>query len=275
MIDEYRDVRMDLMSSRDVQSYLKKNDMVILPVGCFEMHGPDIPLACDTFTIWAQSLLLGKEWGCLVLPPVFYSFPGASGLWPGSVEISCKVTMEYIKEIAMGLIRGGFKRIVLCGTHGPLKGMFYCVMEDIYLATKVIVTYVIPPLMPDDLMMEKLGYTRGEDILLAASLKIMGLHGVYDPSSIIDKPQEFPLSVVSELRKAKAEVPWTFAKDYQHTGLRKQVSLDHVDTAIEVMKEAARRIKDFPQHFARYQQEMKELWERAPWKDEDVWTKTK
>ena len=45
--------------------------------------------------------------------------------------------------------------------------------------------------------------------------------------------------------------------------LRKQVSLDHVDTAIEVMKEAARRIKDFPQHFARYQQEMKELWERA------------
>ena len=75
MIDEYRDVRMDLMSSRDVQSYLKKNDMVILPVGCFEMHGPDIPLACDTFTIWAQSLLLGKEWGCLVLP-LFLSLLG-------------------------------------------------------------------------------------------------------------------------------------------------------------------------------------------------------
>lgn len=271
-VEEYKNLRMDLLSSRDVQSYMSKNDMVILPIGCFEMHGPDMPLGCDYFHAWGQAIILAKEWECLVLPPVIYTFPGASGPWPGTVEISCKITMEYIKEIVMGLIKAGFKRIVLCGTHGPLKSMLSCVIEDIYLATKVVVMHVMPPLMPEDLMREKLGYLRGEDILLAASLKILGMHGVYDPSSIVDKPQEFPFETIAELRKANAVMPWTFVKDYQHTGLRKKVTLKDVDTAIEIMKEAARCIKDFPEHFAKYQKEMKELWERAPWKGADVWT---
>lgn len=97
----------------------------------------------------------------------------------------------------------------------------------------------------------------------------------YDPATREDRPQEFPLPSVKNLRKAKAEVPWTFAKDYQHTGLRKQVTLDDVDTAIEIMKEAVKRIKDFPEHFAQYQKEMKELWAKEPWKDRAAWTQTK
>ena len=55
--------------------------------------------------------------------------------------------------------------------------MFYCVMEDIYLATKVIVTYVIPSLTPDDLMMKKLGYTRGRHPAGCFS-KDTGLQGI-------------------------------------------------------------------------------------------------
>jgi creatinine amidohydrolase/Fe(II)-dependent formamide hydrolase-like protein len=275
MSDEYRDVRMDLMSSRDVQGYMQENDMAILPVGCFEMHGPDMPLATDSYHAWAQAVLLAKEWRCLVLPPVMYTFPGGSGPWPGTVNISTRITMEYIKEIVMGLIKAGFKRIVLCGTHGPLKSILYCVMEDIFLETNTVITHIIPPLMPDDLMQEKLGYLRGEDILLAASLKILGLHGAYDPAAREDRPQEFPLPSIKKLKEAKAEVSWTFSRDYQHTGLRKQVTLDDVDTAVEIMKEAAKRIKDFPEHFAQYQKEMKELWTKAPWKDRNTWTQTR
>jgi len=69
MLDEYRSVRMDLMSSRDVQEYMQDNDMVILPAGCFEMHGPDMPLATDSYHSWAQAILMAKEWNCLTLPP--------------------------------------------------------------------------------------------------------------------------------------------------------------------------------------------------------------
>lgn len=274
-MNEYHDVRMDLLSSRDVQDYMKKNDMVILPVGCFEMHGPDMPLGCDSIHAWGQAILLAKEWECLTLPPVIYTYPGASGPWPGTVEISTRVTIEYIKEIVIGLSKTGFKRIVLCGTHGPLKSILFCVIRDVYMETNLIVVHMVPPLMPEDLMREKLGYLRGEDILLAASLKILGLHGVYNPSSAVDKPQEFPFEIIKELNKANVSLPWTFSKDYQHTGLRKEVTLNDVDTAIEIMKKAAQRLKDFPDHYAHYQKEMKLLWEGEPWKRPDIWTRAK
>ena len=117
----YQDVRMELMSSRDVQKYLKKNDLVILPVGCFEMHGPDIPLGCDTFIDWSMALLLAREWKCIVPPPVYYTFPGASGPWPGTMDIPVHTAGEYVKAIIHVLLKRGFKRIVLCASHGPLE----------------------------------------------------------------------------------------------------------------------------------------------------------
>lgn len=275
IVNEYRDVRMDLMGSRDVQRYLKERDMVILPVGCFEMHGPVMPLGCDSFHAWGQALILAKEWECLTLPPVFYTFPGASGPWPGTVEISNRVTIEYIKAIVLSLIKTGFKRIVLCGTHGPLKFTLNCLLRDIFMETNIIVFFIAPQMMPEDLMQEKLGYLRGEDILLAASFKILGMHGVYDPSSKVDMPIEFPFNTNSDLSKANVSVPWTFSRDYQHTGLRKKVTLADVDKAIDVMKEAAARLKNIPETFSKYQEEMKDLWTRAPWKDPDVWTETR
>ncbi len=275
MTNEYWDVRMDLFSSRDVQNYLKEKDMVILPVGCFEMHGPDMPLGCDSFHAWGQALILAKEWGCLTLPPIFYTFPGASGPWPGTVEISNSVTIEYIKAIVLGLIKTGFKRIVLCGTHGPLKFMLNCLIRDIFMEANVVVFFIAPPMMPEDLMRGRLGYLRGEDILLAASLKLLGMHGAYDPSSKVDKAQEYPFDTIADLSKANVSVPWIFSRDYQHTGLRQKVTLNDVDKAIEIMKEAAGRMKNIPESFARYQEQMKDLWTRAPWKDPDVWTDTK
>jgi creatinine amidohydrolase/Fe(II)-dependent formamide hydrolase-like protein len=272
---EYQQVRMDLMSSKQVQHYLRKNDMVVLPVGCFEMHGPDVPLGCDSFHAWAQAILLADAWECLCLPPVYYTFPGASGPWPGTVDISNRITMEYITEIVLALLKGGFKRVILCGTHGPLGQMLGCVIRDVYQSTRNVVVHVKPPTMPEDLMMKELGYKRGEDILLLASLKLLGLHGAYDPATKIEKRQEFPFQTIAALRKHRVSMPWTFAKDYQHTGLRKKVKLTDADTGIKVMKQGVERMKDFPKYFAKYQKEMKDLITQQPWKKATVWTKTK
>jgi len=51
--------------------------------------------------------------------------------------------------------------------------------------------------------------------------------------------------------------------------------MNDVDTAIEIMKKAAQRLKAFPEHYAHYQEEMKLLWDSAPWKKTDIWTRIK
>ena len=271
---EHRSVRMDLLSSKEVANYLKRNDMVILPVGCIEMHGPTIPLGCDAIHAWATSILLSEKWKCLVAPPVYYAYPGASGPWPGTVDISPEITVEYLKEIVLAFLKGGFNRVVLCGTHGPLNFIFGMVVRSIYQKTGKVVVGIMPEVMPEDLMRRELGYSRGEDILVLASLKILGLHGVYDPKSNVEKQIEFPFHTIFYLKKYGGNsslIPWCFKSDYQHTGIRKCVKLKDADKAIMVMKKAIERMEPFPKYFKRYLKEMEMLEKDKPWK-KDKWS---
>jgi len=269
----YQHVRMDLMSSKQVARYLTDNDMVVLPVGCCEMHGPKVPLSCDTFHAWASALLLADVWGCIVAPPVHYAFPGASGPWPGTVDISPEVSVAYLKEIVKALLKGGFKRVVMYGTHGPLSAMYQMVIRSIYQQTRqVVVAMMSPHLMPEDLMTEALGYKRNEEILVLASLKLLGLHGAYDPAGDVEKAQSFPFDTIGAMKKHGAAVPWIFSADHQHTGFRAGMTLDDADKAIEVMKTAAARMADLPDNFAQYQKEMADLTADPPWESDDVWS---
>jgi creatinine amidohydrolase/Fe(II)-dependent formamide hydrolase-like protein len=273
---EHGSVRMELMSSKEVQAYLRKNDMIILPVGCFEMHGPDIPLGCDSFIAWAQSILLADVWGCLTLPPVFYTFPGASGPWPGTIDISTRVTQEYVSAIVRALLKNGFGRIVLSGGHGPLRFMLESVIRDLFQETGNIVIHLGPDgLLPSDVMEKEFGYPCGEDIMSLAALKILGLHGAYHPGTRGCDSTRPPFESLTKLKSYGAVVPWTFSRDYQHTGLRGEVKLDDASKAVKIMEQAAARMKDLPETFAQYQEDMKKLYADTPWNREDIWTETK
>lgn len=269
---KHRSVRMELMSSKEIGAYLKENDVVILPVGCIEMHGPKIPLGCDAIHAWATAILLAEKWKCVTLPPIYYAYPGASGPWPGTVDISPEITQEYLKQIVKALLRGGFKRVVLCGTHGPLSFIFQMVIRSIYQETSEVVMALLPQVMPDDLMEDEFGFRRGEDVLVLASLKVLGLHGAYDPESDIERPMEFPIETIGQLKKYGASVPWLFAADYQHTGLRKGITLEDADRAIGVMKKAIDRMPQLSELFAKYQKEMKKLTRDKPWLKDDIWS---
>jgi creatinine amidohydrolase/Fe(II)-dependent formamide hydrolase-like protein len=272
----YHNVRMDLMSSRQVQQYLRKNDLVVLPVGCFEMHGPDIPLACDTLVAWAQALLLATEWKCLALPPIYFTFPGASAPWPGTVDIPVDVTVNYISAVVQALQKNGFKRVVLCGSHGPLNFILENVVRDIFQKTGQVALHIKPWNAASEAMTKELGYGSGEDVLVLGSLKILGLHGAYHPESKVNKPMEFSFPSMAALKKLHAAaMPWTFGRDYQHTGLRTGVKTADADKVVAAMRKVARDHKDFPKHFAQYQKDMEKLYKQQPWKKAGIWTKTK
>jgi hypothetical protein len=271
----YRHVRMELQTSREVQEYLAHNDLVILPVGCFEMHGPLVPLGCDGFHAWAQGIILADTWKCLTLPPVFYTFPGASGPWPGTVEISTRATQDYVGAVVEALLRNGFRRVVLCGSHGPLRPVFECLVRDLFTRTGQIALHLNPRLFPREEFTAALGYPPGEDAMTLASLRLLGWHGAYDPQCAVEKWGDMPFESLAELRKWDVALPWTFNRDYQHTGLRACLKLEDADKIIAVMTEAAAAYAGLPAAFARYQQDMAALHEEAPWKRAEVWTETR
>ncbi len=273
-MNEYDKVRLDLLGSKAVQKYQKSNDLIILPVGCVEMHGPNIPLGCDAINAWAAAIILAKEWNCLVAPPIYYTYPGASASWPGTVNIMPEISQEYIKAVVKALIKNGFKRVVLYGTHGPLNAMFTIVIRSIFNETGDIVAALQSNMMPEDLMKEKLGYLRGEDILVLSSLKILGRHGVYDPKCKVNKPMEFPFQVIADLKNfgGSGLVPWVFKADYQHTGFRRGIKMSDADKGVAVIKLTAKRMKNFPAALKTYQKQMAKLMKSKPWLKDKIWS---
>ena len=270
----FADVRMELMSSRQVQQYQRRKDLVILPVGCFEMHGPLVPLGCDTFLDWAMGLLLARQWKCLCLPPIYYTFPGASGPWPGTVDVSNRVTIDYIQAVVLSLLKNGFRRVVIVGSHGPLGAMAQCVIRDIFQSTGQAVLHV----QPYSIIlrkMEEAGVPFGEPGVVLGAMKLLGLDGAFDPASDVDRPLEFPLPSIGDLRKCQAQMPWIFSKDYQHTGINSKLKAEHAGQIAAAMGQAAEAMKDLPRHFAKYQKEMAQLYKSKPWSQEKVWTRTK
>ena len=273
MVDP-RDVRMDLLTSKEVAEYTKRSDLVILPVGCFEFHGPKVPLACDAINAWAAGILLAERWRAICAPPVYYTYPGASGPWPGSMDVSPDITQEYIKEIVCGFLKNGFGRVVLCGIHAPLQWMLENVIRSIYQDTGQLVLSLMPRMLDNALMTEKLGYRGGEDVTTLASLKVLGLHGAYDPAVDVaeDKTTGSPLESLTGLWSRGANVAWLFNADHQHTGIRKGLKLEDADRILQVMSQAVENMADIPELFAQYQKDMTRLDKNKPWNRDDVWS---
>ncbi len=271
----YSKYRMDLLGSKAISEYMRKNDLVILPVGCFEMHGPNIPVACDTFIDWGFSLLLAEEWKCLVFPPVYYTYPGATADWPGTVNISIGATTAYLKEVVNAIYKNGFKKIVLVASHGPNSFMLMSLIRDYFQETGRVVAHFNPydKLFPDAECKKSLGYSAGEDIIVLAGMRILGLDSSYDPRNKKDLPMSYPKNNYGKLNKMAVALPWLMDKDFQHTGIRSCLKSSDADKAVAIVKKAVKTYRGFPKDFAKYQKEIAAQVRKKPWAKPSIWSR--
>ena len=268
---KHRNVRLDLFSSKEAAEYLRGNDLAILPVGCFEMHGARMPLATDALEDWAMGLLLAEAWKCVCFPPIFYIYPGASAPWPGTIAIAPEISIEYVKAVALSAIKGGFKRLVLCACHGPMRFMAQVIIRSIHLETGHVVVHLNPYAKVQNAFQQEFGF-EGEDVMVLGALHVLGLDGAFDPSVAVEKPMEYPLPEIGGLKEGGVEVPWIFSKDYQHTGLNPRLKPEHAARAAQVLQRVAGDHAAVPGLFATYQEKMKQLYEDKPWDSPGTWS---
>jgi len=267
----HRNARFDLLSSKEAAEYLKGNDLAILPVGCFEMHGPRMPLATDAYEDWAFGILLAEQWKCVCFPPIFYSYPGASAPWPGTIAIDPEITIAYVKAVAMAAVKGGFKRLVLCASHGPMGFLAQSIIRSIHLETGHLVVHLNPYPKVQEALKKEFGFN-GEDVEVLGALHVLGLDGAFDPTLQVEKSMEFPSSEIAGLKAQGISAPWTFSQDHQHTGLNPRLKPEDAARAAEVLQRIAREYTDVPELLASYQGKMKQLYEDKPWDSPEIWS---
>ncbi|MFR3568970.1 MAG: creatininase [Paraclostridium sordellii] len=100
----------------------KEKDVVILPVGSVEQHGPHLPLFTDTIISEGFAKLLGERVNGIVMPAINYGYksqPASGGgpLFPGTIDLNGKTLIYLVMDILEELIRDGVKKIAIVNSH--------------------------------------------------------------------------------------------------------------------------------------------------------------
>jgi creatinine amidohydrolase len=124
------------MTWEEVAEKLKRTDLIIVPVGSTEEHGPHMPLAADTIQGVEVSrrvvASLATEGIHAVAGPAIpfgvslhlMDFPGTITLTPATLE-------TLIKEVCGSLIKHGFRKIVLLVSHNENVGAVYAATQEV------------------------------------------------------------------------------------------------------------------------------------------------
>ena len=129
------------MLNSEVQDYLQRNDIIIVPVGTTEMHG-GFPLDCETVISEAYALKMAENCDGLVLTGLPYFYAGATASGRGTVQVSIRQGIDYLGAIARSLLRLGFKRQVYISFHGPAHMTICPMIRDFYDETGVPILYM-------------------------------------------------------------------------------------------------------------------------------------
>lgn len=105
------------MDWTEVDEYLKDNDVVLVPIGSMEQHGPAAPLGLDTYVSIALVKDVAKQTGVISTPPIWFGDSTHHLGFPGTISIKTETLTEYVKDVIRSLAKHGFKKIVIVNGH--------------------------------------------------------------------------------------------------------------------------------------------------------------
>ena len=112
---------------KQVEANRRQNDIVLIPVGCTELHGAHTVSAMDT--LFVSHIVEGvrrytARRGApvnLALPPLMYGGHPYHHLgMPGTVVVREEVVRELMIDVMLGLWNDGFRKQIIVNNHGQL-----------------------------------------------------------------------------------------------------------------------------------------------------------
>jgi creatinine amidohydrolase len=129
------------LTNTEIEEYLKRNDVIFIPVGNVEVHG-GFPTDCEYVGPLAFAQKMAEEADGLVLPNLSYFFPGGTVVAKGTVYITPSEGQAYLKAIARSLLRQGFRRQIYLTDHGPSPQTLSPLVREFFDETKDPILYI-------------------------------------------------------------------------------------------------------------------------------------
>lgn len=119
------------MTVPEVQDFLTRSDMVLIPVASLEQHGLHLPIGTDYINGVEQAKLIAQEVDVLVAPILL---PGQSPYhmgFEGTITLPSTLIQEVYVEAVKSLIQHGFKRFLIMNAHGGNRAITTFIVDRI------------------------------------------------------------------------------------------------------------------------------------------------
>lgn len=118
-MDKPNGIYFQTMTSKQVGERLKKDDIIIIPIGSTECHGAHSPYGEDTFIATRIAESVAERTGCTVAEPLWYgSHPYHHMGMPGTIIVPEDIFHSMIRTMIAGFWNAGFRKQILLNAHG-------------------------------------------------------------------------------------------------------------------------------------------------------------
>jgi creatinine amidohydrolase len=110
---------------REVGRAVEEERVPIVPIGTLEDHGHHLPIDTDVTLVEAicrgAATRLADE--TVLLPPIVHGYSPHHMDFPGTITINWETFCRYCTDVALSLVRHGFKRVLLVNGHGSNQNL--------------------------------------------------------------------------------------------------------------------------------------------------------
>lgn len=110
-------VWMQDLTWQEVEEYLTRDRIAIVPVGSTEQHGPAGVLGVDSYVAITLAEDTAQRTGVLCTPPVWFGDSVHHAGFPGTISVRPETLTALVRDICRSLARHGFDRIILINGH--------------------------------------------------------------------------------------------------------------------------------------------------------------
>jgi creatinine amidohydrolase len=132
----------------DIQAYLKRSDLILIPMASTEQHGPHLPLSTDTTTAYEVSKRAAEQADVLYTPTVWTGYSPqhmrGPGQGMGTITIRAETLNNLLYDIARSLIHHGFNKLVFVNGHGSNVKVIDPLLRKIRYDTGALVAFYKP-----------------------------------------------------------------------------------------------------------------------------------
>ncbi|MBQ7184918.1 MAG: creatininase family protein [Clostridia bacterium] len=119
------------LTNDEIETYLRENCAIIVPVGVTEMHG-GFPVDCETVISEAIALKMAHSGGILSLTGLNFFYAGSTATGRGTIQVSVRQGIDYLGAVARDLHRQGFTRQIYISAHGPAHLTIGPMLRDLH-----------------------------------------------------------------------------------------------------------------------------------------------